>query len=552
MTNKTIAQHFRELGQIMELHGENPFKIRSYTNAYRTLRSLETPLEEMDAEAIGNIKGVGKAIAGKIQELLETGQMQTLEKYRAKTPPGVREMLNIKGFGPKKIMAVWEGLGVESVGELLYAVNENRLVDLKGFGKKTQEELRKKLEYYQKSKDRFHYAAVEEEAEALLKSAQQALPDPPVEWCGAIRRRAVVIDELELLIGQEGAAKKLAEAGIVEDLEQENGSWRARSRNDIPLRLYECSADAFGSALFRRTASEAFYEAFEQAYESAAGHAFSDEEQLFREAHLPFIPPELREDAWALEWAQANQLPDLVEEKDIRGVVHAHTTYSDGAHSLREMAEYAKGLGYSYLGLTDHSQSAFYANGLQPGRVHQQMEEAEALNKELAPFRIFKGIESDILNDGALDYEPDLLQAFDFVIASVHSNLRMDEAKATQRLITAIENPYTRLLGHPTGRLLLSREGYPIDHRKVLDACAANGVAVEINANPYRLDLDWRWIPYALEKGILLSINPDAHSKAGMHDIHYGLLAARKGGLTAKQCLNAMDTQAFAAWLKQR
>mgnify|MGYP000459160263 CR=1 FL=1 len=550
MTNKEIAQQFRKLGQIMELHGENPFKIRSYSSAYRSLRALETPLSEMEPEQIGSIKGVGKAIQGKIQELLETGEMKTLEKYRAKTPAGIEEMLNIKGFGPKKIMAVWEGLGVESVGELLYAVNENRLVELKGFGKKTQEELRKKLEYYQKSKDRFHYAALEAEALQLTEGARKALGDTPLSLCGAIRRRAVVLDEIELLIGDPEAPAKLAAAGLVQNLQQTEDGYRAHSPNEILVRIYSCAPGQFGSELFRRSAAPAFAEALGK---DLSGLPPQEEEKaVFGQLELPYIAPELRENEWGLQLARDGQLPELLEEQDIRGVVHAHTTYSDGAHSLREMAAYAKSQGFGYLGLTDHSKSAFYANGLSPERVLQQMEEVDQLNAELAPFRIFKGIESDILNDGALDYEEDMLKAFDFIIASVHSNLRMDEAKATQRLITAIENPYTSILGHPTGRLLLSREGYPIDHRKVLDACAANGVAVEINANPYRLDLDWSWIPYALEKGILLSVNPDAHSKEGMHDIRYGVLAARKGGLSAAHCLNARDTEGFAQFLRTR
>lgn len=550
MTNKAIAQHFRELGELMELHGENPFKIRSYQSAYRSLRAFEQPLSEMSAAEISGIKGVGKAISAKIEELLEKGEMATLEKYRAKTPEGIQEMLNIKGFGPKKIMAVWQGLGVESPGELLYAVNENRLVELKGFGAKTQEELRKKLEYYQKSKDRFHYASLEVEAQELEQAVKAALPAVPVSLCGALRRRAIVVDEIELLIGQIGGAATLEAQGLAVGLIADGDSYSGKTAGtEIPLRIYECAVADFGGSLFERTAAADFAQAFAELLPKAEWQGLAEEEALFERAGLPYLVPELQEQAWSLQLAQAGQVPKLIEAQDIKGVVHAHTTYSDGANSLRDMAEYAKAKGFGYLGLTDHSKSAFYANGLQPERVFQQMAEADALNEELAPFRIFKGIESDILNDGALDYEEEVLKAFDFIIASVHSNLRMDEAKATQRLITAIENPYTTILGHPTGRLLLSRQGYPIDHRKVLDACAANGVAVELNANPYRLDIDWTWIPYALERGVRLCINPDAHSKEGIHDIRYGLLAARKGGLSAADCLNTLDAAGFADFL---
>ncbi len=551
MTNKEIAKHFQLLGSIMELHGENPFKIRSYQNAYRTLRSLDQPLEEMEEAEIAEIKGVGKAIGEKIRELVETGQMQTLEKYKAKTPEGIQEMLNIKGFGAKKIMAVWQGLGVESAGELLYAVNENRLVELKGFGKKTQDELKKQLEYYQRSRHKFHYAALEAEAEELEAAIRKALPEARVSLCGAIRRRANVVERIELLIGWQGGLDVIFEQGLLQSKEENEGATYAQTANELPATLYQCAPEEFGSKLFRYTGHPDFIDAFVRSKPGLDFRGLPDEAALFEKAGLAYIAPELREQGRVLETAARGQLPQLIEEKDIKGVVHAHSTYSDGGHSLRDMALYAKALGYEYLGITDHSKSAFYPNGLQPERVFQQMEEIGALNKELAPFRIFKGIESDILNDGSLDYEEDILNAFVSTTASVPSNLRMDEAKASQRPIAAVENPYTTILGHPTGRLLLSRQGYPIDHRKVIDACAAKGVAIELNASPYRLDLDWSWIPYALEKGVLISINPDAHSKEGIHDIHFGVLSARKGGLAREMCLNARGVEEFGGYIMQ-
>ncbi len=550
MTNKEIARSFQLLGHIMELHGENKFKIRSYQNAYRTLRGLDRPLAEMDAAEIAGIKGVGAAISAKIQELLETGRMKTLERYKADTPEGVQEMLSIKGFGPKKIEAVWKGLGVESIGELLYAVNENRLVELKGFGKKTQDALRQQLEYYQRSKNKFHYAALEAEAELLLEEIAKRLPEVPVSLCGAIRRRANIVEQIEVLIGIDGELTTLLD-GLLSDMEEDKERViRAKTANGTPVILYRCPAETFGARLFELTGAPAFVEPFYRAWPDALAKT-GEEAEIFSRAGIPYVVPELREQEWALDLARRDELPELLTEEDIKGVIHAHTTYSDGGATLSDMAAYAKELGYEYIGITDHSKSAFYANGLQPERVFRQMEEIDALNKTLAPFRIFKGIESDILYDGALDYEEDVLKAFDFIIASIHSTLRMDKEKATQRLITAIENPYTSMLGHPTGRLLLSREGYPVDHLKVIDACAANGVAIELNANPYRLDLDWSWIPYALEKGILISINPDAHSKEGIHDIRYGVFSARKGGLTAERCLNARGREGFEAWVKR-
>jgi DNA polymerase (family X) len=266
---------------------------------------------------------------------------------------------------------------------------------------------------------------------------------------------------------------------------------------------------------------------------------------VFDKANLPFIAPELRENGSVLTLAAANQLPDLINLGDIKGVIHTHTTYSDGLHSVEEMAKTAQHLGYQYIGITDHSKAAFYANGLKEDRVLAQWAEIDRLNSAFFNFKILKGIECDILNDGAMDYNEELLSGFDFVIASVHSNLKMNEEKATARLIKAVENQYVTILGHPTGRLLLSREGYPIDHEKVIDACAANGVSIELNAHPWRLDMDWTWIPRARERGVLISVNPDAHSTSGINDIRYGIMAARKGGLDAAGCLNARDVDGF-------
>lgn len=524
MTNKEIAKSFQLLGELMELHGENPFKIRSYQNAYLNLRKLDRPLGEMPEEEIAAMKGIGSAISGKIRELLENGKMQTLERYKAQTPAGLLEVIEVPGLGPKKIRQLWKELGIESIGELMYAVNENRLLELKGFGPKTQEDLRQKLEFFQRSQHQFHYAAAWDEARQLLEKISSALPARQVELTGPIRRKTNVVEGIDFLVEGEEGDVKIPESSF-------------------PVRLHFTTASRFGSDWLKTTGGQAFLHELATAFPDQAS-----EKALFAAAGLPFVEPELRDNPQAAAWAQSGAMPLLVEASDLKGMLHAHSTYSDGMHSLREMALEARALGYQYLGITDHSQSAFYANGLKADRVLAQWTEIDALNAELAPFYIFKGIESDILHDGSLDYPDELLAGFDFIIASIHSNLRMDMEKATQRLITAIEHPRTHILGHPTGRLLLSREGYPIDHKKVIDACAANGVAIELNANPYRLDIDWTWIPYAREKGVLISINPDAHSKKGMLDMHFGLCSARKGGLTKEGCLNAMGIADIKAY----
>ena len=544
MTNKEIARKFSDLAKIMELHDENPFKIRSYNNAYLQLRKVSTPLFEMSDAEISGIKGVGNAISSKIRELEETGDLATYKKYADVTPEGVREMLSIKGFGPKKVRVVWKDLGAESIGELLYACNENRLVELNGFGQKTQEDLKNKLEYFLQSKDKFHYASLEDFAIEITEYFKSELPEVEISWVGEMRRKMPIVQKIELLIASDQNIKSVIESKLSIESEDENYI-TCRSENNIPVKIYQCKPEEFGSKLFRYTGSRKFIDAFLKKVGDNDFKNISKESDIFVKAGLDFIEPELRDRTDLIGASQ----PNLVEENQIKGVIHSHTTYSDGINSLREMAEYSRDQGFEYIGITDHSKAAFYANGLKEDRVLQQMEEIDALNKELAPFRIFKGIESDILNDGSLDYAEDILKKFDFIIASVHTNLKMDLEKATNRLITAIENPYTTILGHPTGRLLLSREGYPIDHMKVIDVCAENNVVIELNANPYRLDLDWTWIPYALEKGVKISINPDAHSIGGIKDIHFGVLAARKGGLQAGQCLNCLNANEFAAFL---
>jgi DNA polymerase (family 10) len=552
MTNKEIARKFQYLGDIMELHGENTFKIKSYQNVYLTLRKLPNPLSEMSRDEIEAIKGVGKAISDKIQELLRTGEMATLKKYEEQTPEGVREMLRIPGFGPKKIGVIWKELGIEVVGELLYACNENRLIELKGFGQKTQEDLRQKLEYFQKSQGKFLYADLETSAIQVRDAIASRLPDAKISFAGAFRRLNNIVEKLELVVGYDGSIELLFQDDFLILDEKQGHTCFCHTSGEIPVIIYHCDVTEFGSKLFRYSAGDAFMQAFLAKNQDLDFRGLATEEEVFARASMNVLPPELREQAWSINWAEKGGVSSLIELSDIKGVIHAHSTYSDGLHTIEEMALQCRSLGYRYLGVSDHSKSAFYANGLKEEQLLAQWAEIDSLNKKLSPFRIFKGIESDILSDGSLDYPDELLKQFDFIIASVHSNLRMDEAKATARILRAIENPHTTILGHPTGRLLLSRPGYPLDHRKIIEACAANGVAIELNANPYRLDLDWSWIPLALEKNVMISINPDAHSTGGIRDIHYGVLSARKGGLTATHCLTALEIAGFQDFIKNK
>jgi DNA polymerase (family X) len=551
MSNKEIAKIFSTLASIMELHDENPFKIKSYSSAYITLRKLDTPLIEMSDTDMAGIKGVGKAIGEKIREYINTGELAALNKYKEITPVGVQEMLQIQGFGPKKILAIWKELEIESIGELYYACVENRLIELKGFGKKTQDDLKQKIEYYQKSKDKFLYATLVGEAEYVVESLKKRLPQAQISLVGEILRQNTIVTGIEILLDSAFSSIETSDLFEVEAVKEHY--FKGKTATETPLFLYQCDASEFGSKLFKHSAPLAFHEAFLAKTSEKEFKNLTTEAAVFEKAGIPYIAPPLREASDLLPRLLEGYQPKLIQTTDIKGVVHNHSTYSDGLHSLQEMATHTKKLGYEYFVISDHSKAAFYANGLKEEQLEQQWREIDLLNEGFGNhFKIYKSIECDILYDGNLDYTPEILARFDLVIASVHSILKMDEAKATARILKAIENPATRILGHPTGRLLLSRPGYPLDHRKIIDACAANGVAIELNANPWRLDIDWTWIPYCMQKGVLISINPDAHAKEGILDIRYGVSAAQKGGLTADSCLNAKGKEDFEAWLNKR
>ncbi|HWZ14863.1 MAG TPA: helix-hairpin-helix domain-containing protein [Mucilaginibacter sp.] len=546
MENKPIARKLRLLSQLMELHEVNPFKIRSIANAAFKVDKLPYPAAEKSFEQLEKVDGIGKSIAAKITELLETGTMAELDELLAKTPEGVVEMMGIKGIGPKKVAIIWHELGIENTGELFYACNENRLVEAKGFGLKTQEDIRKAIEFRMASNGKFLYAQVEAEAKELLEEIKTVFPGALIEFAGSFRRYCEIISELTIVLGsrdQEIAFNTLLHSEIIQNINSAANHITGEFKNGLLVDIICVEKRYFYKELFLQTGDDEHVQAILERTDNVPDQP-ENEELIYTKAGLDFILPELREGTIFIKKAEINNLPRLIHFHDLKGTLHNHSTWSDGINTVEEMALYCRDeLKLEYLGMCDHSKSAFYAKGLSIERVLQQQEEIDHLNKKLNGFHIFKGIESDILFDGSLDYPEEILQRFDFIVASVHSILKMDKEKATSRLIKAIENPYTTILGHPTGRLLLSRDGYPIDHKKVIDACAANNVVIEINANPFRLDMDWRWHQYALDKGVWLSINPDAHRKEGFLDMHYGVLVARKGGLYKERCLNALSLQ---------
>ncbi|WP_143310379.1 DNA polymerase/3'-5' exonuclease PolX [Chitinophaga vietnamensis] len=554
MDNYSIADNFSLLSKLMDIHGENSFKAKSFASAAFTIEKLPTQLKDTPREDIFRIKGIGESTGKSILEMLDTQQFGLLDHYLQVTPPGILEIMKIKGLGPKKIATIWKELEVETMGELLYACNENRLLLLKGFGEKTQDNVRQNIEFYLSNRHRFLFAEVEAIGNNLEKQLQELFAPAKVALTGAFRRNLPIIDEIEILIAApaDTIQQKLAALPGLQLQSATNGDsvWTLEER--IKVVTHACEAADFYQQLFLTTGAPAFIDQFNAAGGHTALLQANSEEDIFTAAGMDYIEPCLREGGAEIAQARQHQLPALITTADIKGIIHSHSQWSDGLDTLEEMALAARNQGFEYLAISDHSRSAFYANGLDAERVLAQQSQIDELNQQLAPFRIFKSIEADILNDGALDYPDEILATFDLVIASVHSNLKMTEDKAMARLLKAIENPYTTILGHMTGRLLLSRNGYPVDHKAIIDACAAHNVAIELNAHPRRLDIDWTWLSYAREKNVLISIDPDAHSIKGFHDVHYGALAARKGGITKANNLSSFSADMLGNYLINR
>lgn len=549
MDNYTIADNFSLLAKLMDIHGENSFKTKSYSSAAFTIEKLPAQLSELPQDKIFSIKGIGETIGKKIIEQIQTGSLSLLNEYIEKTPPGIMEMLAIKGIGPKKIAVIWKELEVESPGELLYACNENRLLLYKGFGEKTQSNIKEAIEFYLNNQGSFLFAQTEQYAAEADQKIRASFPLYQFELVGDFVRHIETIDKLEWVTT--APADMLTsfftgnEYKLIHSLETLSSY---KGGENLQLTFYHSSLPDFYKSIFEKNCSPEFLEAWNS--EFSFKERYQSEEEIFSRENIDFIPPFLRETEAIISKAKQQALPTVITANDVTAVIHSHSKWSDGVNTLEEMATAAINKGLQYMVISDHSKSAFYANGLTEERIAEQHKEIDELNNKYAPFKIFKSIESDILNDGSLDYSNAVLQSFDLVIASVHSNLKMKEDKAMTRLFAAIENPYTNILGHPTGRLLLSRNGYPVDHKAIIDACAANNVVIELNAHPKRLDIDWRWIYYCMEKNVLISIDPDAHSIDGFNDIRYGVIAAQKAGISKAQNLSSFSLAAFEDFLK--
>ena len=538
MTNREIAKIFDLYAKLLVLHDENSFKIRSYQNSYNTIRQISDHLIDMDKEELMKIPGIGKSIAEKIIELKSNSTFHDLEKMLEKTPSGVVEMMKIKGIGPKKIRLIWKELGVESLGELEYAISENRLTLLKGFGKKTQDNILEQIAFLNSVKGFMLLDKAENIATELLEILKNKFHDYRFELTGDLRRKMPIVSSVDILTTAENETIFTALGDI---FDEEAGEIRY---NGIKVNVLYAEENDFGLKLFNTTGPQTFVDLFENI-------STESEEKIFESNSIPFIPPVFRDSLSTKNKLLDFNEADYIEQNDVKGVIHNHSQWSDGANTVLELAKHFKEKGYEYMVLSDHSKSAFYANGLRVDQIDYYLEDIEKANNRIDDFTIFSGIESDILIDGSLDYDDDILERFDMVIASVHSVLRMDKEKATNRLLAAINNPYSKILGHMTGRILNAREGYPLDYDKIFKACSENDVAVELNANPHRLDIDWAWLQKAQDYGVKISINPDAHNKYEVDYIKYGVFMAQKGLLLKTNCLNIKDADELKEWLKK-
>lgn len=544
-----VASLLREYAQRTALRGGNPYRTKAYSRAADSLAALAVPLDVLVAEdRLTEIPGVGDAIADIITKLHKTGTHPSLETLRKEIPEGVLEMLSVPGLSPEKVLRLYKDLGITSLAELEAAAKDDRIKKAKGLGAALQTKILQNLAIAKGGEGRLHL----HRAAALLSHAKDSLrkawPElKRVTIAGDFRRGCELVGDLTIV----------AEAAKIEKAPN------ASAADGLQIRLSD--RKHFGAALLFATGSAAHLEQL-QALAAEKGIRLEndglhkdrtliagDEAEIYSALDLPFIDPELREGRGEAEAALKGKLPKLVTDQDLRGILHCHTDASDGTETLETMAKATRQRGFEYFGVADHSKSAHYAGGLSVEEIAQQHREADRLNKRFGKdFRILKGIESDILADGSLDYDDDVLERFDFVVASIHGRFKLDRKAQTQRLLRAISNPYTTIIGHMTGRQLQRRPGYDIDVEKVLRACAKHDVVVEINAHPWRLDLDWRWHQAALEFGCMLSINPDAHSIPELDHMHWGVLMARKGGVPADRVLNAMKLPEITRYFRQK
>jgi DNA polymerase (family 10) len=540
MENEQIVDALELLVKLWDVHGLNEFKSKNLSFAARGLDKFPGRIANLTEDELYAIPGVGKVVIQIVRDVAQTGTCPDLDAMIEQSPPGILDLLQVKGLGPKKVGLVWKELGITELDDLLAACESGQLEQLKGFGKSVTENVRTYILFLQENRKKLRINKAENLSNDLLrllapKFEKIAISGELVRDCEVISSLVYVAQTTDIF-GSQFLIEDIQ--GFQTDHQQSSPfTWRGHFEGHlIPIEIHFTDASQFDLMIYQWSAHP---EHLGQVNYFKLKNVTSAEE-VYSSQNLPYIVPAMREGLEEFNWSEKHAPDDLIQMADLKGCVHNHSTYSDGKNTLLEMAEASRAMGLQYFGIADHSQYAAYAGGLKEEDVQRQHAEIDALNAQWTDFKILKGIEADILPDGSLDYNPRILASFDYVVASVHAQLVMDQDRAMDRLIKAIENPYTSILGHPTGRLLLTRAGYPIDTMKILDACLANGVSIELNASPYRLDLDWRYIYAAMEKGVFVSINPDAHKIEGLKDMEYGVRVGRKGGLLKSLTLNAL------------
>lgn len=572
MNNKEVAKVLKDIGTMLDLKGENPFKTSAYYNGARIIETLNKNVSDLvDSGEINNLKGIGKALSEKITELVHTGSLQYYEKLKSSIPEGLMDLLQIQGLGAKKVKIIYEKLNITTIGELEYACKENRLRDLDGFGEKSQQNILQGIELQKKYNQRFLYPVAADDADKIIKYLDKNNLIKKIEIAGSLRRKKETIRDIDIVAScAEKNRQKIMD--FFTDYEEKlsvlaKGDTKStiilNSGIHCDLRLVDDPSFVF---LLHHSTGSKEHNTEMRSLAKSKGLKMNEyglfkgekiiscdsEAEIFKALDLQYIPPELREANGEIDAAKNQQLPELYTGDPFYGIIHVHTLYSDGTNSIEEIANTCRNMGLQYVGISDHSKSAFYANGLSEDRINQQHKEIDLLNSKLKNFKIFKGIEVDILTDGSLDYNDDVLACFDFVIASIHSQFKMSTEDMTNRIIRALSNPYVTMLGHPTGRLLLGREPYSVDMEKIINKAGELDIIIEINASPYRLDLDWRLGKYANQLNVKTAINPDAHSVDGLKDYIYGINIARKGWFTQKNVLNSYSVNEVEKYFQQK
>ncbi len=595
MEKTKISDILDEVGTLLELKGENPFKSRAFHNAARVLAGVTEDLKTLvENGEIRKIKGIGESTAKIISDLVTTGKSPDHESLRKFFPPGIFDMMKIQGMGPKKVAFLFKKMKISSIEDLEKAAKAGKLEKLEGFGKKTEENILLGIEQIRKHSSKFHINVAETAAQSIFEVIKSHRGIIRAELAGSLRRRKETIGDIDIVVSVKKPARSTSRVfdqqyggkdvkeimklftshKSVERITGEgetkasvvlnvgiNCDLRVVDDSEFPFALNYFTGSKEHNVHIRSLAREngwtlneygfAVIDSGEKGRKSKKVVVCKTEEDIYKAIGLDYVEPELREDLGEIEAAQSGKLPKLVTYSDIRGTFHCHTNYSDGHNALSEMAAGAQKLGWEYLGIADHSKVAVYANGLSEERVKKQHKEIDTLNAKFNNFRLFKGSEVDILTNGDLDFSDKVLASFDYVVASVHSNFKLNEVDMTKRIMKALKNKHVTMLGHLTGRLLLEREGYPLNQTEIINAAADLGKIIEINAHPMRLDLDWRMVKYAISKGVMIAINPDSHVVSGLTDVRYGVGIARKGWCEKKDILNTRTVKQIADYLKK-